>query len=139
MSASKKLFRIQHRASIEYFLSFIFLLQSVPLLKEKTISKIYGKKTLSYELLPTAKGFIIWIYLMHIRMSINSLTHKPLDYKNNGSYWAVIKRHLEVPQTRIDTEFLRPFNLFPLNSCRGLGGHIINYAVDSAYLIGDSR
>lgn len=91
MSASKKLFRIQHRASIEYFLSFIFLLQSVPLLKEKTTSKKYDKKTLSYELSPTAKGIIIWIYLMHIRMSINSLTHKPLDYKNNGSYWAVIK------------------------------------------------
>ena len=38
--------------------------------KKKTTSKKSRQKALSYELLPTAKGFLIWIYLLHSRLSI---------------------------------------------------------------------
>ena len=38
--------------------------------KKKTTSKNERQKALSHELLPTAKGFLIWIYLLHNRLSI---------------------------------------------------------------------
>ena len=44
----------------------------------------------------------------------HSLTPKTLAYKNNSSHATVIKRLLEVPQTRINTGFLKHFKLFKL-------------------------
>ena len=41
--------------------------------------------------LPTAKGFLIWISFAIQAASHHSVTHKPLDHKNNGIYMAVIK------------------------------------------------
>ena len=43
------------------------------------------------ESLPTAKGFLIWIYFAIQATFYYSITHKPLDYKNNSSCMAVIK------------------------------------------------
>ena len=43
------------------------------------------------ESLPTAKGFLIWISSTIQAAFCHSVTHKPLDYKNNGSRMAVIK------------------------------------------------
>lgn len=55
------------------------------------------------------------VLFRHTKLTLNhSVTLKPLDYKNNGSYMTVIKRPIETPQTRINTGFLRPLNLFPL-------------------------
>ena len=48
-------------------------------------------KALSYELLPTAKGFLIWIHFAIQAAFYHSVTRKPPDYKNNGSCMAVIK------------------------------------------------
>ena len=42
------------------------------------------KKAPSYELLPIAKGFLIWIYFAIQAAYEPSVPHKPLDYKNNG-------------------------------------------------------
>ena len=48
----------------------------------------------------------------------HSLTPKPLAYKNNSSHATVIKLlskdFFEVPQTRINTGFLKHFKLFKL-------------------------
>jgi len=49
------------------------------------------QKALSYELLPTAKGFLIWISFATQAAFYHSVTHKPLGCKNNGSCMAVIK------------------------------------------------
>ena len=43
------------------------------------------------ESLPTAKGFLIWIHFAIQAAFYYSITHKPLDCKNNGSCMAVIK------------------------------------------------
>jgi hypothetical protein len=43
------------------------------------------------ESLPTAKGFLIWISFATQPLVNHPVTHKPLDYKNNGSCMAVIK------------------------------------------------
>ena len=43
------------------------------------------------ESLPTAKGFVIWIFSAIQAAFYHSVTHKPPDYKNNGSCMAVIK------------------------------------------------
>ena len=52
----------------------------------------YDKKALSHEFLPTAKGFLNNMDLFVAQPPVNhSLTRKPLDYKNNGSYATVIK------------------------------------------------
>lgn len=53
----------------------------------------HGKrqKALSYEWLPTAKGFLIWISFATQPLVNHSVTHKPPDYKNNGFCMAVIK------------------------------------------------
>lgn len=48
----------------------------------------------------------------------HSLTPKTLAYKNNSSHATVIKRLLEVPQTRINTGFLKHFKLFKLALCK---------------------
>lgn len=45
----------------------------------------------------------------------------------------VIKRPLEVPQTRINTGFLRPLNLFPLNRPRRLWRQVKADAVHSRH------
>ena len=73
------------------------------------------KKPLAMGLYPQLMAFlIIWI---RSEPPVNHfLTIKPPDYKNNGSYATVIKRLLEVPQTRINTGFLRHFVLFKLGS-----------------------
>ena len=71
--------------------------------------------------IPTAKGFLNNMDLFVAQPPVNhSLTLKPLDYKNNGSHATVIKRLLEVPQTRINTGFLKHFKLFKLDSSRWL-------------------
>ena len=68
-----------------------------------------------------------------------SVTHKPLDNKNNGTcydcYQFVIKRLIEIAETRINTGFFKQLDLFPLNRCRGLGGHIVEHAVDTGDLV----
>ena len=47
----------------------------------------YDKKALSYEFLPTAKGFLNNMDLFVAQPPVNhSLTLKPLDYKNNGAH-----------------------------------------------------
>ena len=59
--------------------------------KKKTTSKKWRQKALSYELLPTAKGFLNNMDLFVAQPPVNhSLTIKPLDYKNNGSNATVI-------------------------------------------------
>lgn len=51
----------------------------------------YNKKALSYEFLPTAKGFLNNMDLFVAQPPVNhSLTLKPPDYKNNGSHATVI-------------------------------------------------
>ena len=67
--------------------------------------------------LPTVKGILIWIVISK-GLSLYSLTRKPVNSKNNGSCTTVIKRALEVPQTRINTGLLRPLDLFPLAPAR---------------------
>lgn len=52
----------------------------------------YDKKALSYEFLPTAKGFLNNMDLFVAQPPVNhSLTPKPLAYKNNSSHATVIK------------------------------------------------
>ena len=49
------------------------------------------QKALSYEFLPTAKGFLNNMDLFVAQPPVNhSLTLKPLDYKNNNSHATVI-------------------------------------------------
>ena len=47
-----------------------------------------------------------------------SVTHKPLDNKNNGTcydcYQFVIKRLIEIAETRINTGFFKQLDLFKL-------------------------
>lgn len=70
-----------------------------------------------------------------------SLTCKPVRYENKeGSgdcYQIVIKRPIETPQTRMNTGFLRPFKLFPLDRSRRLRRDIIEHAVDMIDFIDD--
>ena len=49
------------------------------------------KKPLAMESLPTAKGFVIWISSAMRAAYNHSVTHKPPDYKNNGTCMADIK------------------------------------------------
>lgn len=53
-----------------------------------------------------------------------SVTHKPLDNKNNGTcydcYQFVIKRLIEIAETRINTGFFKQLDLFKLYDCCGL-------------------
>ena len=58
--------------------------------KDQQIDK-QTQKALSYELLPTAKGFLIWISSAMQAAFYHSVTRKPPDYKNNGACMAVIK------------------------------------------------
>ena len=58
--------------------------------KDQQIDK-QPQKALSYELLPTAKGLLIWISFATQPLVNHSVTHKPPDCKNNGSCMAVIK------------------------------------------------
>lgn len=53
--------------------------------------QIQRQKALSYEFHPTAKGLVYNMDLFVTQPPVNhSLTIKPLDYKNNGSYATVI-------------------------------------------------
>ena len=75
----------------------------------------------------------------HTKPTLNhSATHKPLVYKNNGSYTTVIKRPPRVPKARINTGLLRPLNLLPLNSSRWFGCNVIDQSVDMWYLVNNS-
>ena len=58
--------------------------------KDQQIDK-QTQKALSYELLPTAKGFLIRISFAMQAAFYHSVTRKPLDCKNNGTCMAVIK------------------------------------------------
>ena len=53
-----------------------------------------------------------------------SVTHKPLDNKNNGTcydcYQFVIKRLIEIAETRINTGFFKQLDLFKLNDREAL-------------------
>ncbi len=72
-----------------------------------------------------------------------SVTHKPLDNKNNGTcydcYQFVIKRLIEIAETRINTGFFKQLDLFPFDGRRRLGGAIEDDAVDLAAFVGDAR
>ena len=71
-----------------------------------------------------AKGFVCNIDLFVAQPPVNhSLTRKPPGYKNNDSHATVIKRLLEVLQTRINTGFLKHFKLFKL----GVSFVVLNY------------
>ena len=70
-------------------------------------------------------SFIIWnSFRAKLRTLVSkppdnhSVTRKPLDNKNNGTcydcYQFVIKRLLEVLETRINTGFFKQFDLFEL-------------------------
>ena len=71
-----------------------------------------------------------------------SVTHKPLDNKNNGTcydcYQFVIKRLIEIAETRINTGFFKQLDLFPLNGRGGLGGDVVDDAVDTLDLVDDA-
>ena len=53
-----------------------------------------------------------------------SVTHKPLDNKNNGTcydcYQFVIKRLIEIAETRINTGFFKQLDLFAINDREAL-------------------
>ena len=53
-----------------------------------------------------------------------SVTHKPLDNKNNGTcydcYQFVIKRLIEIAETRINTGFFKQLDLFWINDREAL-------------------
>ena len=62
--------------------------------KNKFLNKQHkdDKKPLAMSFIPTAKGFVYNMDLFVAQPPVNhSLTRKPLDYKNNGSYATVIK------------------------------------------------
>ena len=71
-----------------------------------------------------------------------SVTHKPLDNKNNGTcydcYQFVIKRLIEIAETRINTGFFKQLDLFKLNRSWWFAGQIIEYAVYPFYFVDDS-
>ena len=71
-----------------------------------------------------------------------SVTHKPLDNKNNGTcydcYQFVIKRLIEIAETRINTGFFKQLDLFKLNRSGRLTGNVIHYPVHMAHLVNNS-
>ena len=71
-----------------------------------------------------------------------SVTHKPLDNKNNGTcydcYQFVIKRLIEIAETRINTGFFKQLDLFHLNRPRWFAGQIIEYPVHVIHLVDDA-
>ena len=71
-----------------------------------------------------------------------SVTHKPLDNKNNGTcydcYQFVIKRLIEIAETRINTGFFKQLDLFPLDRSGGLRGDIVHDAVYAGDLVYDT-
>lgn len=71
-----------------------------------------------------------------------SVTHKPLDNKNNGTcydcYQFVIKRLIEIAETRINTGFFKQLDLFPLDGGGGLGGDIVDDTIDALHLVDDA-
>ena len=59
--------------------------------KRKAPPKNNDKKPLAMSFIPTAKGLVYNMDLFVTQPPVNhSLTIKPLDYKNNGSYATVI-------------------------------------------------
>ena len=71
-----------------------------------------------------------------------SVTHKPLDNKNNGTcydcYQFVIKRLIEIAETRINTGFFKQLDLFKLHRCGGFAGDVVEDAVDAGDLVDDT-
>ena len=71
-----------------------------------------------------------------------SVTHKPLDNKNNGTcydcYQFVIKRLIEIAETRINTGFFKQLDLFKLDGGRGFTCDVVDDAVDALDLIDDA-
>ena len=71
-----------------------------------------------------------------------SVTHKPLDNKNNGTcydcYQFVIKRLIEIAETRINTGFFKQLDLFKLNRPRWFARQVVEYSIYSSYLVYDS-
>ena len=68
-----------------------------------------------------------------------SVTHKPLDNKNNGTcydcYQFVIKRLIEIAETRINTGFFKQLDLFPLDGGGGFGAYVVDDAVYALDLV----
>ncbi len=71
---------------------FLSMYDELPAPKKKTPPpKNSDKKPLAMSFIPTAKGFVYNMDLLVAQPPVNhSLTQKPLDYKNNGSYTTVI-------------------------------------------------
>lgn len=71
---------------------FLSMYDELPAPKKKTPPpKNSDKKPLAMSFIPTAKGFVYNMDLFVAQPPVNhSLTAKPLDYKNNGSYATVI-------------------------------------------------
>ena len=71
---------------------FLSMYEELPAPKrKKNTSKNNDKKPLAMSFIPTAKGFVYNMDLFVAQPPVNhSLTLKPLDYKNNGSYATVI-------------------------------------------------
>ncbi len=61
--------------------------------RQVAMDRMFTIKALSYELLPAAKGFIIFIIwsVLSKTISYHSLTLKPPEYKNNGPHITIIK------------------------------------------------
>ena len=72
-----------------------------------------------------------------------SVTHKPLDNKNNGTcydcYQFVIKRLIEIAETRINTGFFKQLDLFKFDGRGRLGGDVVDNAVDAAHFVRNAR
>ena len=71
-----------------------------------------------------------------------SVTHKPLDNKNNGTcydcYQFVIKRLIEIAETRINTGFFKQLDLFELDRRRGFRGDVVKNAVHPMDFVHDA-
>ena len=69
-----------------------------------------------------------------------SVTHKPLDNKNNGTcydcYQFVIKRLIEIAETRINTGFFKQLDLFPLD---GVGSAVPSLQLHPVFGIDTER
>ena len=69
-------------------------------------------------------------------------THKPLATQNNRigghSYQNLIRSSGRSPKSLVNTGFFGFFKLFPLDSAHGLGSEVVEDAVDTVYLAGDS-
>jgi len=69
-----------------------------------------------------------------------SVTHKPLDNKNNGTcydcYQFVIKRLIEIAETRINTGFFKQLDLFPLD---GVGSSVPSLQLHPVFGIDTER